>query len=252
MNHPNEEQLVRHYYHDDSEAARRLIEEHLRNCSACRAELGELERMLREVTAVQPPERPADYEQKVWNRLRARLPERAGDRWWDFFTIRRLAYGGAMAGLVVAAFLIGRFWRPNTFPAPSAISEEARERILLTAVGNHLERSQMLLIEFMNAGGEGPVDIALQQQWAHDLLESNRLYRQAAVRNGEVGVADVLDDLERTLLQIAHSREKISAKDLRNIQDQIGARGILFKVRVMGSQLQERAQASQKAHMART
>jgi Putative zinc-finger len=252
MNHPNEEQFVSYYFRDVSEKTRWQIEEHLRHCPACRSELSDLERMLEEMAAIAPPERPADYEQRVWNRLRAQLPDRPANRWADFFAFPRLAYGGALAALVLAAFLIGRYWRPTTFPTASSISGEAHQRILLTALGNHLERSQMLLTEFMNAGGEGSVDITIQQQWARDLLDSNRLYRQAAVRNGDVGVAEVLDELERTLLQIAHSPDKISARDLHTMQDQIGARGILFKVRVMGSQLQERAKASRKAQVERT
>ena len=61
-----------------------------------------------------------------------------------------------------------------------AADSQVRERVLLVAVGDHLERSQMVLIELANAGAHTGVDISYEQKAAEDLLESNRLYRQTA------------------------------------------------------------------------
>ena len=52
----------------------------------------------------------------------------------------------------------------------------------------------------MNAPDRG--DISSEQRWADDLLTTSRLYRQDAVDAGEQSVAMVLDDLERSLLEI--------------------------------------------------
>jgi hypothetical protein len=115
-----------------------------------------------------------------------------------------------------------------------------RERILLVAVGDHLERSQMILVELTNADPSQPLDIAPEQRLAQDLVGANRLYRQTAVKAGETGVADVLDDLERVLLEIAHSPKDLKAAEVKTLQQRIAARGILFKVRVVGSSVRER------------
>ena len=53
-------------------------------------------------------------------------------------------------------------------------------------------------------------------------------------------MANVLDDLERILLNISHSPNEISAEDLASLQHQIEAQGILFKVRVIETQVQEK------------
>jgi hypothetical protein len=57
-----------------------------------------------------------------------------------------------------------------------------------------------------------------------------------------------LDDLERVLLEIAHSPNEVSSGQLDDLRQQIESRGLLFKVRVMGSQAreQEAAPSAQK------
>jgi hypothetical protein len=71
---------------------------------------------------------------------------------------------------------------------------------------------------------------------AEDLLDDNRLYRQTARNTGDKSVASVLDDLERVLLEIAHSPSEISSGQLSDLRQQIESRGLLFKVRVLGSE----------------
>jgi len=70
-------------------------------------------------------------------------------------------------------------------------------------------------------------------------LDDNRLYRQTAASTGEKGVASVLDDLENVLMEIAHSPSEVSNQQLDDLRQQIQERGLLFKVRVLGSQMRE-------------
>ena len=90
----------------------------------------------------------------------------------------------------------------------------------------------------MNAPDSG--DISSEQGWADDLLTTSRLYRQDALDAGEQSVATVLDDLERSLLEIVHSPSRISAADLEQIRRRIDAAALLFKVRVMSDELRQR------------
>ena len=74
----------------------------------------------------------------------------------------------------------------------------------------------------------------------HKLVAANRLYRQSALRAGEAGVADVLDELERFLVEVANAPTPLDASDVRELNERIEARGLLFKVRIVGSRLRER------------
>ena len=54
--------------------------------------------------------------------------------------------------------------------------------ILLTSVADHLDRSERVLTDIMNAPRG---DISAEQRWADDLLDASRLYRQDAIDAGE-------------------------------------------------------------------
>jgi hypothetical protein len=262
MQHVAEEQLVQYRYGDVDEATRHVIEEHVRSCASCRESLSVLEGVLAAVDAAPVPERGERYSEEVWQRLAPRLASKPGSlrttsgwaaifRPAEWLRARPWAVAGAMAALAAAAFLLGRFWpRPATPVAQSAQPTPAavRDRILLVAVGDHLERSQMVLIELENAKGSGPVDISAERDRAEDLVAANRLYRQTAAQAGEAGVASVLDELERVLVEIAHSPSEISPAQLDELRHRIEAQGILFKVRIIDSQVKQRERTSaQKA-----
>jgi hypothetical protein len=144
-----------------------------------------------------------------------------------------------MAGLLVAAFLAGRFYPPPQQvkrPVPLvAYDPQAGERILLVAVGDYLERSQMVLVELANANPKAPMDITSARERAADLVSESRLYRQTAAHTGNAAVASVLDDLDRVLLEISHAPSRLSPGELENLRQRLEAEGILFKIRVLGS-----------------
>jgi len=248
MTHPNEEQLVLHFYGDADEGA--AIEQHLAACEACRANYDALKQTFAAVESLPVPERGPGYGRDVWAQIEPRLDERRGWNWLNWFQPQRLVLTGAMVALLVVAFLLGRFspggpgrpGGPTEIAGPGAAA--ARERILLVAVGDHLERSQMVLIELVNTRASGKVDIASEQNRAEDLVTANRLYRQTAMNVGDTAMASVLDELERTLLEIARSPEKMSGPELAALQKRIESQGILFKVRVVGSQMREREKSA--------
>ena len=97
----------------------------------------------------------------------------------------------------------------------------------------------MLLVELMHAetGVKGKLDISNEQEQVRDLLSANRLYKQSALKIGEAGVSDVLDDLERVLVEVANGPSELNQKELEQLRQQIEGQGILMKVRVLGSKV---------------
>jgi hypothetical protein len=232
MNHLTEEELVLYYYGEAGEA--REIERHLHACETCREAYGGLQRVLNVVESYPVPECSENYGRQVWERL-AIAPRRFRRPSW-----RRWAAAVAMAALVVAAFLAGRY-SPGPRPRQQAANpQQVRERILLVALGDHLDRSEMVLIELANADPRHGLDISDEQQRADALISENRLYRQTAARTGDTAVAGVLDELERVLLDIARGPSHLTPADLERIRQRIRVDGILFKVRVIGSTVERK------------
>jgi len=230
--HASEEDLVLHYYGEPSAAG---VEAHLAGCAACRAEWDALRASLDAVTPADPPPPAAE---QVWERLQPRLVPARG-RAWTRLALPLLA---AAAALVVA-FQVGRHW-PAALPTPGAAPATAdkggRDRILLVAVGDHLERTQMLLVELSNASGERATDIGAERRQAAELVSANRLYRQAAEQADEPAVASLLEELERVLVEVARGPETLQPAALAQLQKRIESRGLLFKVRVLESHVRQK------------
>jgi len=247
VKHYTEEDLILHFYNERGN--RKDVEVHLDQCERCAASYRELARTLRLIETPEAPERGDQYGLEVWQRIRHRLPEQEVPWWSVWFRADRLAAAGAFAVLLMAAFVAGRWWSsPDTTAGPTMtptkpvasagqVSDDARERILLTSVADHLDRSERVLTDIMNApAGE---DISSEQQWAEDLVVTSRLYRQDAADAGEHSVALVLDELERSLLEIVHSPSRATAANLEEIRRRIDAASLLFKVRVLGDELRQ-------------
>lgn len=231
MKHPDESDLVLYYYRDGRRVAE--SEKHLASCAHCRGLFEELSVLLDEIVPPPVPRRSEDYGTEVWNRISASLPQPKPHRaWW---IPPRWVACAAIAALVIVAFVLGRYSRLPQAPARTArVSQpELRNKVLLVAVGDHLDRTQMLLVELAHVSGTGEIDISQQQQRAADLAATNRLYRQTAREVGDAGVASTLDELERLLLEVGHQPGKITAAELEQIQDRIRSQGILFKIRVI-------------------
>jgi hypothetical protein len=278
MTHLSDEQLVAQFYKDGDSHA---VAEHLRTCEACQVRMDQLSAVLNSVD-LPVPERSEEYGASVWHNLRGHLAEgQVRQPWWKLPSTLRWSTFAAVAALVLAAFLLGRFTQTpppqiavqhptqSQPPAPTITKPEeelprsngaqpvqvkstktptnvkSRDRILVVAVGDHLERSQMVLAELMNADAGEPIDISTQRQIAGELVAENRLYRQAARRDKDPSLTNLLDELERVLVDIAHEPSKLSGPELASVKQRIEAQGIVFKVRVVGSQIRQREKQKQ-------
>jgi hypothetical protein len=245
MTHLTEEELILHYYGEEGETL--AAEQHLEGCGECRALYGSLLRVLNVVDSLQVPDQGADYESRVWQGIERRIPARR--RFWSLpVRWRWAALSAAMASLLVIAFLAGRFYPQAAWPGQLASADpHAGERILLVAVGDYLERSQMVLIELANANPKGPLDISAEKERAADLVSESRLYRQTAAHTGDTAVASVLDDIDRVLLEIAHGPSRLAPEDLDRLRQRLEAEGILFKIRVLGSNVRNQEESAPNA-----
>lgn len=239
-----DDELILYYYGETRREAE--IRRRLAASADARRRYDELCRVLAAVDALPVPEPGPGYGERVWNRLRAELEDdRARPSWWKLgerlagvAAPARLRTAAALAAALAVAFAAGHYWPPSK-PAddPAVLTEESRERIVMDVVADHFERSQRLLLELANAPGGAAVDVTLERESAEHLLDANRLYRQTTRRAGQADLADVLDELERLLLDLAHGPEEIAAEDLEDYRSRID--DVLFKVQVLGWRLRQ-------------
>jgi hypothetical protein len=250
--HLTDDDLVLHYYGEMSAVEESAAVSHLRSCDACRQDYTVLQRVLGSVdeSALSDVDLPPSFERTVWARLAPSLRrERRGWMSWLVVSPAPLGLAAAVLVLVGAAFFAGRALSPAPVPAPAApaaaaSADQIRERIFLVDLGEHLERSQMVLVELVSSGETASADISEERIQAEQLVADNRLYRQTAEDTGNTTLTDLLDEIDRVLTELAAGPEQLSARDLADIRGRIESRDLLFKVRVISSEVRERQKES--------
>lgn len=260
------------------------IARHLHECESCRREFDALDRVLAMVDVTVPEPSPSyerevwariqdrlTPEPRGWRALLTSLglgassaTDSRGMRgaWWP-----QVALAATVAVLLVVAFtsrrLVPGLALPGTHTSPAVEGSSAasgqsgdagatdatepsatRNRVLLAAVDEHLQRSEFVLTELNNLDAQRPVDLSSEQAAAEELVSDSRLYRRTALDVGERQTASLLDELERALLDVAHAPSSATPAQLDELRERLDAQGVLFKVRVAGAGLRERQMAA--------
>ncbi|HXQ77364.1 MAG TPA: hypothetical protein VN797_04120 [Gemmatimonadaceae bacterium] len=246
--HLTEDDLILHYYGelDTADAAR--AGSHLRECPTCHGSFTTLQRVLAAVDSTSPVDVTDSFERTVWARLQPELERGRRSRWLSWFVLSpaRLVWVAAVAILVVSAFFAGRVTQkavPTNEVQTADASKALRERILLTDLGEHLDRSELMLAELVGGDPADRANVVAQRARAEELVADNRLYRQTASANGNTALAAVLDDLEQVLVDVAASPDSVSAADWEDVRQRIENKGLLLKVRVLSLEVQKRQKA---------
>lgn len=246
--HYSDDELILYYYGEHRSRVR--VEQHLGECPSCRALYDDIASSLALVADPAVPDRDDRYGLEVWQRIRHRLPEQDAPWWAVWMLPHRLALVAAAALVVIGAFVAGRTSRlpqpvvQQAVVVPQA-PPDAGERVRLAAIGDHLEQSEGVLLDLLNASvtADQPADISPQQRWAADLITTNRLFRDASAEAGDEAVAAVLDELERSLLELVHGPARLTREELDRIRLRLDAAALLFRVRVLSEDLREREAA---------
>lgn len=257
--HPTEDDLILHYYGEDETSgfgvagdsmSEARIDAHLTSCAGCREAFEGLRRVMETIDAAQVPEPAADFERSVWARLAPELnPIGAShERLPRFNFWRTLSFAGGLAAVIVG-ILLWQFditlMRTAVDEGLTADAESHRERVLLTAVSDHIEQSQLVLVELANAEPRGDdLDISLERTTADDLVSAGRLYRETARQTGDVQLASLLDELELVLVEIARGPKALSADELEGIRALIEEQELIFKLRVLAADVKARQQTA--------
>ena len=247
MWHPTEDELVEHLSGDPDRRERQRIDAHLVACGDCRqvAEEVNLAVSLVETTVPEPPD---GFERVMWARIqRAIETDAAPSPWYASFGWRQWVPLGSFAALAIVGTALAL--RPAPEPAPAVLATalqpsvedtdgSQQERVLYTALDDHFQQAEMLLVEVRNARERD--SLTFESAAADELISAGRLYRQTAEYTGQQRVVQVLDDLEPVLVEVARSPERMNPGARQWLRARIDEDALLFKVRVAANDARER------------
>jgi hypothetical protein len=232
--HLTRDEQVLHYYGEMSDADEAKTLAHLDGCAQCRKDLEQLQSVFALVDADRLPDADSGLESRIWQRIAPEVQSATEGTWrparveW----ITNLAWGAAAAVLVLAAFVAGRFLQfPASAPVTTTAATATTDRVFEVELDDHLNRVESALVEFIDSNE--PSD----SPGTEDLIAANRLYRVTALSAGNTSVAEVLDELERALIEI-DAIPPDGTLDMDAVREWIDSRGLLFKLRVMREILQ--------------
>jgi hypothetical protein len=248
--HIHDDDLVLHFYGEAHSEAER-IDAHLAECGDCRDNWHALQQTLKMVDSCEVAEAPEGFERVMWARIQPSLPDPKAAKlsWWS---PRMWAPIAGLAAVITVAFLSGRLLQHTSAPASApngtkesqaAAAHNQREGVLLSALGDHFEQTEQLLVELKNTPDARRVDVSFEQQTARDLVAAGRLYKATAEQNGDGQLAAVLEDLERVLVDVAAGPDQMNTKDLKSLRARIEDDSLLFKVRALTTAVREREKA---------
>ena len=178
----------------------------------------------------------------MWQSIRNSAAPYQGPKKQRFAWLRLHPFGGfatavACLLIVAAAFFAGRKWEhrgPQGLAVANNVSgDTGRERVVLVVLGDHLDRSERLLVELKHAE---PSTEAPMQAEARELLSANRLYRESV--KGDPALTAALDHLERVLIEVSNEPAGLTQTRLDELQKEMNTDGLLFEVRVLRSRVQ--------------
>ena len=252
--HISDEDLLLDYYGEVTPEQRSEMRAHVKTCADCQSLDRELRAVLALVDSEPLPEAPPEFEREMWARLepvvtgfsrtseaRLKADTPTADTAWSF-ELPRWALAASVAALAVGSFALGRVWDTPTTPPLVSTTEvrELSERMLRSEVEEHLERSQRVFVELVNADDSAPVRLASDRERAADLVAAGRLYRRSAEEMGDADTRDLLEDVERVLVEIANGPEVESSNDLSEVRARIADQDLIFRLRVMTAGMQAR------------
>lgn len=251
MKNITDEDLILLYYgeHEDAELAQKVA-----GSAELSARFEQLSAELKLADSYAAPQRGDDYGSEVWQRSAPQLDNESTENtgwlktWWTGLSRPNVCLAGALSFVLVAAlaFMLGRnggvepqadpvanTGDPTGITAP-AVANVDSSQLLAHSVSSHLEQVNLMLTQFANS----PVSLANESKYATDVLVANRLYRQAAMNQGNRQLAAVLTELEPLLIEMAYEAQKNSPATRERMQEEV-KNGLLFKVRVMNNQLRQ-------------
>jgi len=255
MRHISTEELVEHFYGESSAA----VLAHVEGCAECAGALADLTSELAELPRMDPPIRDAAYGERVWQAIAPTLtayPTRKRSwlswKWGNPGRMhaplwRGMGLAAACSVLLAGAFFAGRLWEQKkqvpVAVAPKMVqppTKQPQQRVVVVVLGDHLDRSERLLVELKHADADSAEITNPLRDEARTLLAANRTFCRETSQTDDPELATALKHLDSVLAELANQPGGLNAAALAKLQNEMKSDRLLFEVRVLRTRTPDR------------
>jgi hypothetical protein len=168
--------------------------------------------------------------------------------------LRGLSYATARALMIAGALYAGCIWEQKhqqqtasaNPPQAQPPAGHPQERVVVVVLGDHLDRSERLLVELKHADAGSAELLSALRDEAKSLQAANRICRQNAAKDDDPALTTALDHLDRLLAELTNQPGGLNVATITRLQDEMNGECLLFEVRVLRSRIPDK-QARKKS-----
>ena len=243
------------------EEKRNLLTDHLEKCPACREEFNDLKQVIEKADSLQPDiekvmtsvdweKLPLKITEYVYQR-KSVLEEKKKLKKWFYFLVQqplRPVYAALLAGILIGSLVTLVIIRPSfvkrtergEFLVSSYFLEKAELEIARRETLNYLDRSQYLLLDFIQSSPEKGREF-WRSEYAHqktrDLL-SQKKYINPQLRKFRMAKAkEICDQIELLFYELIQMSDQLSEEEVQRIQNLIEEKQLLLKIKLLKREL---------------
>ncbi len=247
---------------DETES--RLLENHLKKCPGCREQLNELSRLLGVAGAVNE-EVERSIKEINWEKMSDRISkavfeekrqERKSGSWLkklnlsSLYLLLKPVSAGLLAGLIIGSIItyliISKPGTEERIGARIHVSPALIERVELQMAKqstlDYLDRSQLLLLDFLQTSPQEIHDFWHQEQTvyqARELLRQKKYMNPQLEKVQMIKAKQICDQIEMLFYELIAISENLSPENLERIQKFITDRQLLLKINLIKRELEQ-------------
>lgn len=158
------------------------------------------------------------------------------------------------APMVAGAFDVGGIWRHKhqsttasaNPPQVQPPTGHPQEGAVVVVLGDHLDRSERLLVELKHADAGSEELLSVLRDEAVSLEAANLICRQNAAEDNDPALTTVLNHLDQLLVELINQTEGLNGATITRLQDEMNGEGLLLEVRILRSRIPDK-QAGKKS-----
>jgi hypothetical protein len=236
--HECEELIVDALYDELPAEKKPLLQAHLAECPDCIAAYREMSGTMKVMNQRVREEPDPAFWNNYWNNLAPKLQQATSEKPKVLLLNRKIPtwmmQAAAAVVLILLGVIIGKVYFTKTGGTQQIVRTAPKPDIVQTAANERahrfLQRSELLLLGFVNAPHAETSDVAYSRKVSGELIQEGRVLESTLTSPEQRKLRRLVSDLQIILLQIANLEEEHDLPEIEMVKSGAERTGILLQI----------------------